>query len=86
MITAMACQNIAASGRLFDNDCLPATNQISDAAMPPRIQCWCAKAERVPMQDFDYIRRPMTIGETSPLRSEPHNECNRLCLLKKSLS
>ena len=69
MITAMACQKIAASGRLFDNDCLPATNQISDAAMPPRIQCWCAKAERVPMQDFDYIRRPMTIGVTSRYRS-----------------
>lgn len=45
----MACQEIAAPDLLFDKYCFPAANHISDAKMPPKIQCCCAKAETVPI-------------------------------------
>src|SRR5580704_18163374 len=47
MMTAMTCQNKAASGLRFDNDCLPAANQSKDTTIPPRTQCSAARCENV---------------------------------------
>ena len=53
-MTAIACQPMAASGLLLDNDCLPAKNQSSDTPMPPTNQYLAARFESVPMKGLDY--------------------------------
>src|SRR5215472_12153218 len=50
----IASPTLRHSGPMLCFDCLPATNQSSDAAMPPSTQCLAAKSESVAMVKCDY--------------------------------
>ena len=45
IITAIACQPIAASGLLLDNDCLPAANHSNETPTPQMYQYLAARFE-----------------------------------------
>src|SRR5579864_7255963 len=50
IITAMACQPIAALGLLLDNDCLPAANHSNETPTPHMYQYLAARFENSAMK------------------------------------
>lgn len=77
IITAMACQPIAASGLLLDNDCLPAANHSNETPMPHMYQYLAARLESSAMKTEiipSSLRTASSIVETSSSRSKSLNE------------